>query len=171
MKPSIRQHALVTLLLCSSCSWAGGLCRADERALFSCRAEGKVIALCASTDVSHESGYVQFRFGTPQDLQVEFPSARVPPVGNFTVSSTAHAGGGEARVRFRNDGVTYYIYERTIRSTPSRISEGDFEAGIAIDFGARGVAWTQCSPDSVAGLAREAYEVFDRETWTGLPKR
>ena len=54
------------------------LCAADERVIFSCvlRQTAKSVSVCASKDLTNEKGYLQYRFGMPGKIELEFPKDR-----------------------------------------------------------------------------------------------
>lgn len=131
---------LILLAIALSASSAYGksvnLCTAQEQVLFQCMAKNKAIAVCASHGFSVDSGYVQYRYGTPKKIELQYPAALVPPKGYFWFSSTPYSGGGEARLRFINSGVQYEVFDRTIRT----------------GFGADGLHY----PESTAGVMRSS---------------
>ena len=51
------------------------LCAADERIIFSCtlRQPVKIVSVCAAKDLTNEKGYLQYRFGLPGKVELEFP--------------------------------------------------------------------------------------------------
>ena len=51
------------------------LCRANENIIFHCDLkEGrKIISVCASADLSVATGYLQFRLGTQEKIEMQFP--------------------------------------------------------------------------------------------------
>jgi hypothetical protein len=58
------------------------LCAKTERTIFSClsRRTGtqstKIISLCGSRDLTKEQGYLQYRYGLPQKIELEYPASR-----------------------------------------------------------------------------------------------
>ena len=57
---------------------AGTLCARDERIIFSCpiRRPAKIVSLCGSKNLTSERGYLQYRFGVPEKIELEFPKDR-----------------------------------------------------------------------------------------------
>ena len=49
---------------------AAGLCQEYESTVFSCPAGKKTISVCASKTVTPESGYVQYRFGSKENIEL-----------------------------------------------------------------------------------------------------
>jgi hypothetical protein len=92
------------------------LCKSNEQVIFGCMAGKKMISVCASPLFTPTTGYLQYRFGTPSKLELEYPEKPEPPKGHFWFSSTGYAGGGEARIRFVNQGSQYTVFARTVRT-------------------------------------------------------
>lgn len=69
------------------------LCKAQETLLFGCNAVSKMISVCASQGFSATTGYVQYRFGTPGNIELSYPEKLSPPNGHFWFSSTGYSGG------------------------------------------------------------------------------
>src|ERR1041384_1882191 len=56
----------------------GTLCARNERIIFSCpiKRPAKIVSLCASKDLTSDRGYVQYRFGVPEKIELEFPQSK-----------------------------------------------------------------------------------------------
>jgi hypothetical protein len=54
------------------------LCDASERVLFSALVKGsnKLVSICSSRKIDKQEGYLQYRFGRPGQVELEFPSSR-----------------------------------------------------------------------------------------------
>src|SRR6266480_5829555 len=54
---------------------SNSLCTKDERVVFSCpvKRPAKIVSVCASKDLTSEHGYLQYRFGLPGKIELEFP--------------------------------------------------------------------------------------------------
>src|SRR6266404_2428089 len=54
------------------------LCAQDERVIFSCpvKRPAKIVSVCASKDLSSDRGYLQYRFGLPGKVELEYPKDR-----------------------------------------------------------------------------------------------
>ncbi len=65
---------------------ANSLCSQTEHIIFSCRvrrlrsrvgtSSGKIASLCASPDLDKDRGYLQYRFGLPGRVELEYPRSR-----------------------------------------------------------------------------------------------
>jgi len=61
-------------------TWAqeGNLCLPEEKVVFACAIEERLVSVCASPDLSRKSGYLQFRSGHPERIEIAWPEARYP---------------------------------------------------------------------------------------------
>lgn len=75
-KPMIGALVAAACVPAAAGAHGASLCRADEKVLFSCGVQGseKVAALCGSRGVTHDDGYIQYRFGRPGKVELEFPT-------------------------------------------------------------------------------------------------
>ncbi|WP_122429259.1 hypothetical protein [Pseudomonas viridiflava] len=39
----------------------------------------KIVSICACGNISPYTGYVQYRYGTPNDIEMIFPQEKIPP--------------------------------------------------------------------------------------------
>jgi hypothetical protein len=67
------------------------VCRSEEQTLFSCRTTTKkLIAVCASRDLSTSNGYIQYRFGSDNKIEIKVPEDA--EVKNFRQVTTFTGG-------------------------------------------------------------------------------
>lgn len=92
------------------------LCLASEKIAFTCSIKGKILSVCTSAQLTGSSGTVQYRFGTPAKLELEYPAAPRSPKGVFWSSVAMYSGGGEFRIRFKNGAAEYLIFDSSIRT-------------------------------------------------------
>jgi len=86
-------------------------CRAQEQTIFACSLGTKVVAVCASHDLSPTSGYVQYRFGPKNAPELTFPAATKPSSRAAIQARTLmFAGGGGGYIRFINGRYHYIVY-------------------------------------------------------------
>jgi hypothetical protein len=95
-------------------AWAGqgSLCTTTERVIFSCHTGPKTISVCASKHFTLHSGYVQYRFGSHQGIELRYPKSRIPPNGHFYYHDTGYSRGWIDHLSFKNGGYKYIVYER-----------------------------------------------------------
>ena len=82
-------------------------CKPGESTVFSCSLGRKIVTLCASYDLSENSGHLRFRFGRPRAAEFVYPEANVLAREAF-VGGTIDARGGDF-VRFSRGGFTYTV--------------------------------------------------------------
>ena len=89
----------------------GTLCEAGERIIFSCpiRKPAKIVSLCASKDLTNERGYVQYRFGLPAKIELEYPKERAGTQEKFHYTHYFRARFDLTEISFTNDGYEYQI--------------------------------------------------------------
>jgi hypothetical protein len=90
---------------------ARSLCGRGERLVWSCQTarERKLASICSSQDLSRTRGYVQYRFGRPGQVELEFPRQRVSTQTLFRYSRYTRPLVTMLKLEFTNDGVTYTI--------------------------------------------------------------
>lgn len=91
----------------------GSLCHPGEKIIFSCslRPNGKIVSLCGSKVLSQSSGYIQYRFGVPSNVELEFPSDRDQARTSFHYHHYFRALFDETEISFSNNGFTYTIFD------------------------------------------------------------
>lgn len=107
------------------------LCEPEEQVVFGCNSQGKMISLCASTDVGKDRGYMQYRFGTLDKIELAYPKEHTPPKGHFWHSFTSYSGGYSERVRFKNTTVQYVVFEDMISTGPASPTK-EMHSGVGI---------------------------------------
>lgn len=81
----------------------------------------------------------------------------------FKFSSTAYAGGGEAHIRFENNGYTYFIYDKDIKESDGGLNS---TAGIIVKKDMKTISNMQCEND--ATIRSEAYELMPKEDYKDI---
>ena len=89
----------------------GTLCAGDERIIFSCpvRRPAKIVSLCASKDLTAERGYLQYRFGLPAKIELEFPKDRTATQQKFQYTHYFRAQFDLTEISFTINGYEYQI--------------------------------------------------------------
>jgi hypothetical protein len=90
---------------------AGTLCAKDERVIFSCpiKRPAKIVSLCASKDLASDRGYLQYRFGLPEKIELEFPKERTGTQQKFQYSHYFRAQVDMTEIGFSLNGYQYQI--------------------------------------------------------------
>ena len=105
------QIALIFWIASASVNAAPTLCLKNEDNIFSCSAGKKVISVCASKDLTAEHGYLQYRFGLPDKVELTIPADRTTsPVNSAVAHTLMFSGGGGAYLRFKTADYDYVVY-------------------------------------------------------------
>lgn len=101
----------LSLFVAVSFAETNSLCQRNEQVLFSCPTKNaKIISLCASENLSSTSGYLQYRFGKKNNIELYYPEDKVPPKKAFTGRSQMFSGGGGIYLRFTKNNYDYITY-------------------------------------------------------------
>jgi len=103
------------------------LCAKDERIIFSCpiRRPAKIASLCASKDLTSERGYLQYRFGLPEKIELEFPKSRTGTQPQFQYTHYFRAQFDLTEISFSINGYEYQITDDyNGEEKPAQISQG-----------------------------------------------
>ena len=89
------------------------LCAKDERVIFSCpvKRPAKIVSLCASKDLTNERGYLQYRFGLPGKIELEYPKDRKDTQEKFHYSHYFRAQFDLTAIAFTIDGYEYSVFD------------------------------------------------------------
>jgi hypothetical protein len=121
MSRPLSRHAVALSLLLSglSCLTHAGesLCTAAEQTVFSCSTGKKVLSVCASATVNRNTGYLQYRFGSPGAIELQLPEAETAPAQHVSFGDTGYYFDGAdyagAWLRFRKGNLSYAVYDFT----------------------------------------------------------
>jgi len=108
------------------------LCAKTERIIFSCltkragvRSTGgasKIASLCASRDLDKERGYLQYRYGLPGKVELEFPGSRTGTQQKFQYTHYMRYQVDLTEINFEIDGYQYQIFDDYNGEEKPRIS-------------------------------------------------
>jgi hypothetical protein len=111
---------------------ANSLCAKTERIIFSCLtkrsgvkpavASSKIASLCASLDLDKQRGYLQYRYGRPGKLELEFPSSRTGTQQMFQYTHYMRYQVDLTEINFEIDGYQYQIFDDYNGEEKPRIS-------------------------------------------------
>ena len=104
---------------------ANSLCAKDERIIFSCvtKRAAKIVSLCASKDLTNDRGYLQYRFGLPAKIELEFPKNRQGTQPQFHYSHYFRYQVDLTEINFTIDGYDYQIFDTYNGEEKPKISE------------------------------------------------
>ena len=108
------------------------LCARDERVIFACtlRQTTKIVSVCASKDLTNERGYLQYRFGLPGKVELEFPRDRANTQQQFEYSHYFRARVDLTEINFTVNGVSYSVFDDYQGEEKRAVSE----QGVAINW-------------------------------------
>lgn len=89
------------------------LCTKDERVIFSCAVKrpAKIVSICGSKDLTSERGYLQYRFGLPGKIELEFPKDRKGTQAQFHYTHYFRAQVDLTEISFTLDGYEYSVFD------------------------------------------------------------
>lgn len=153
---------------CSAAA-APTLCKADELVVFSCPTDAHTASICASKSISKSDGYMQYRYGRRDSVDLTYPDAGEKPADVFTSGTMSFSGGGGAWLRFSKGPYVYTIFTAIGKWGPSG-SPAD-AAGVTVtkdgkvfaNFPCRGgVAGGELGPDFFEKLGLKAATSAER---------
>jgi hypothetical protein len=89
------------------------LCARDEQIIFSCgvKRPAKIVSLCASRQLTKERGYLQYRFGLPGKIELEFPKDQQATQQQFRYSHYFRFQVDLTEIKFQIEGYQYSIFD------------------------------------------------------------
>lgn len=107
------------------------LCVAGEQALFACPIGKKLVSVCASKDLDESKGSMQYRFGTPEKLELVHPEVPAHPSKHFKFQRTySRVEAAEIlELAFQRGNVSYAVFTESIK--------GKNAAGINVTVGGK----------------------------------
>ena len=92
---------------------AGSLCEQTEKIVFSCPIvnTGKTVSLCSSKELTKDKGYLQYRFGVPGKIELEFPKQREQTQTAFKYSHYFRAQFDTTDISFVNGDTEYSVFD------------------------------------------------------------
>ena len=89
------------------------LCNKDEKVVFSCplRRSAKIVSLCSSQKLTKDAGYLQYRFGVPGKIELEFPEVRDDSLKVFQYGHYFRAKVDSTEISFSRNGYTYSVFD------------------------------------------------------------
>ncbi|TAK61652.1 hypothetical protein [Methylobacter sp.] len=108
----MKKIMLLLFLLPTITYGAGSLCDADEQVLFSCPVgkSGKLVSLCGFRKLEKDVGYLQYRYGSPKNIELTFPSAKAGSLEKFRYAHYFRFQVDRTFVSFSNGGFEYSVF-------------------------------------------------------------
>ncbi len=118
---------LLVMALFSDKPQPGSLCNTDEKIIFSCtiKENAKIVSLCSSRELTKDRGYIQYRFGRPEKIELEFPKSREKSQQAFKYSHYFRAQVDLTEISFTSDNYQYSIFDDyNGEERPARSAQG-----------------------------------------------
>lgn len=119
--------AACAVLACAPGAAARTLCAPAERVVFTCEIGRKLLSLCATRDLDETRGSLQYRFGTPERVELSHPAKPDHPSRHFTSDRlwSRHLGSLVVDLAFRRGTTGYSVFRHELR--------GEVSAGVSVD--------------------------------------
>jgi hypothetical protein len=165
--------ALMFVIIC--CAGAGAStiqtpshCSASEEVVFSCRIKGsaKILSLCGSKQLSKDMGYLQYRFGPPNAVELAFPKEKKNSLSQFLYLHYFRSQVDRTSVSFKNGGYMYSIYD----NYEGDVKPVETRRGVTIDKEETSPADSRdltCTGPVISHLEK-LREVIPCDKWDGL---
>jgi hypothetical protein len=173
MKYVVVVGAIIIFCAATSAVQTPSLCDASEAIIFSCRIKGsnKILSLCSSKQLSKDAGYLQYRFGRPDAVELTFPEEKRNSQTQFLYNHYFRFQVDRTEVSFKNGGYRYSIYDYYDAETkPEKMNRGvsiEYEGSEEKSVGSRDF---ECTGPVISGL-RKLKDVIpcDKENALGCP--
>ncbi len=120
------------------------LCMAGETRIFSCPLGAKQVSVCGA------GKQAVYRYGRPGKIELVSRS--------MTLAEQGYSGGGETQIQVTNNGYSYILFDRTVRTGfgPDGRHDPAFSSGLLVRRGGRILSSKRCGNDaSIPSLARQ----------------
>ena len=89
------------------------LCGKGEKTIFTCpvKPSTKIVSLCSSAKLTKTEGYLQYRFGLPGKVELEYPKDRTGSHDAFAYSHYFRAKVDLTEISFSLDGYSYTVFD------------------------------------------------------------
>lgn len=104
---------------------ASSLCAPGEKIVFSCvvKRTAKIVSLCASKELDKQRGYLQYRFGLPGKVELEYPKDRQGTQQKFRYSHYFRYQVDVTEISFNIEGYEYTVFDNYNGEEKPRISQ------------------------------------------------
>jgi len=132
----MKAHCLLVLMLllggvifsryeASPKSAGPSLCNNGETVVFNCSLKGsnKIVSLCSSAKLTKTEGYLQYRFGLPNKIELEYPKDHADSQKSFRYSHYLRAQVDLTEISFASGGYTYTVFDSYNGEEKPSISE------------------------------------------------
>jgi len=129
----IRLYIYLVLLCASAGAQSQTLCAEGELNVFSCELGKKILSVCGSKDLDHEKGWLQYRIGTSEKLDLVYPEKNEHPK-KFFKSNRLYSSAEQSLIQelqFKKSNTAYTVYTQEIK--------GKKEAGVSVTINAKDI--------------------------------
>jgi hypothetical protein len=131
------------------------LCNSSEKIVFSCAVSKKIVSLCATPDMTANTGRLTYRFGVfGSAMDLEFSNNKLGPASSYTVLFETWKNGTFGAISFERGEYSYTVYTRMAAQ-----EEGDPRsngAGVQVHHNKKQVADLWCKDASISDNIWEA---------------
>lgn len=107
------------------------LCARDEKTIWSCETAGrKIVSICGSKQLDKQRGYLQYRFGRPGRVELEYPRARQNTQTAFAYFRYTRPLVTFLGLRFKINEYDYEVYDNS--NEEEGAGGGGNEAGVTV---------------------------------------
>jgi hypothetical protein len=138
------------------------LCKADELIVFSCPTGAHTASICASKDVSKNGGYMQYRYGRQDNVDLAYPDLGAKPADVFMSGTMIFSGGGGALLRFNRSQFSYTIF--TAVGKWGRSGGIARAAGVAVEKDGKQFANFPCRADPTSEIGPDFFDKLGLKT-------
>ncbi|HEY6805964.1 MAG TPA: hypothetical protein VI306_20455 [Pyrinomonadaceae bacterium] len=109
----------------ASAMQSASLCTKNEKVVFSCalKSSTKIVSLCSSPQLTKTEGYLQYRFGVPGQVELEYPKDRARTEQSFHYNHYFRAQVDLTEISFTNNSYTYTVFNNFNGEEKPAISE------------------------------------------------
>ncbi len=109
---TLRQGSIAALCLTAALGSVQAklsLCEPNERVVYSCdvKSSSKVASLCASQTLTEQEGYLQYRFGSPGQIELTYPAHKRNSLQKFRLWRYARPMVDRLTISFDSGAYTY----------------------------------------------------------------
>jgi hypothetical protein len=128
------------------------LCEKNETVIFSCgmRQSTKILSLCGSKELGQQQGYVQYRFGQPGKVELEYPASRQNTQSAFTYARYTRPLVTYLALRFETNGYKYAIHQDDVEDIKPAVRE----SYVSIVAPGKDAVEMKCSEPVAGGLMK-----------------
>jgi len=146
-------------------------CSKEEKVVFSCAVDKKVVSICASQNLSPTAGYMQYRFGKIDAPELLIPKMSEHPIRHVEVDAYQAASGQSGTISFKSGEYSYAVHWSSYRSdslTENGSSIWLSESGLKVLRNEKVIANFKCGKASSGDVLE--VEPYYLHTQVGFPE-